>query len=174
MSYLTLVVLLACAIAVVTDVRSRSIPNWLTFGLAFCAIVVQAFSGPSAVLVSVIIYVAVMILGSVVFALGWLGGGDVKLLAAAAAAFGWPDCVVFLIYTSIGGGILALTVSAARGRLFTTVAGALAAVRPLAYGNIQAVAPRTKTVLPYGCAIALGAAAVALADSVAPFLRLPL
>lgn len=174
MSYLTIVVLFACAIAVVTDVRSRSIPNWLTFGLAVVAIAGNAFAGPLAVLVAVAIYVAVMVVGSIVFSLGWLGGGDVKLLAAAAAAFGWPDCVVFLIYTSLGGGILALAVSVVRGQLVTTVSGALATMRPFAYGNVQATAPRTKTVLPYGCAIALGAAAVALADSVAPFLRLPL
>jgi prepilin peptidase CpaA len=174
MSFLTVLVLVACAIAVVMDLRSRRIPNWLTLGLAVAAVAGQGLNGPLALLAAIAIYVAVMLLGCVAFSLGWLGGGDVKLLAAAAAAFGWPDCVGFLIYTSLGGGILAVAVAAAQGRLLATVLRVLASM-PLFAGwrPVVAAAPNT-TMLPYGCAIALGATAVAMADSVAPFLRLSL
>jgi prepilin peptidase CpaA len=172
MSYLTVLVLVACAVAVVLDLRARRIPNWLTLGLAAVSLASQSLNGPVAIAQALAIYVAVMTLGCVVFSVGWLGGGDVKLLAAAAAAFGWPDSIALLVYTALGGGILAVAIAAAQGRLVSTVSRAFAAI-PLFPGwrPAPAGAPN-RTMLPYGCAIAFGAAAVALSDSVAPFLRL--
>ena len=174
MPYLIPIVLAAAALAVLTDVRSRRIPNWLTYGLAIVALGFQALHGFVPALEAIGIYVVVMFLGLLAFSLGWLGGGDVKLLAAAAAAFGFPDCVAFVLYTSIGGGLLAVAVSLARGQLLANLASALAVLRPLAVRGTVVVAPKTKTMLPYGCAIAFGATVVALANSVAPYLRLPI
>ena len=174
MSFLTAAVLLASAIAVVTDVRTRRIPNWLTFGLAAVALGNGAMHGIVPALETAGIYITVMALGLLAFSLGWLGGGDVKLLAAASAAFGFPDCIAFVIYTSIGGGIIAVAVSLAQGRLFTVFRGAFNVLRPLAVRGTVAIAPSAPTMLPYGCAIALGATVVALANSVAPYLRLPI
>ena len=67
-----------------------------------------------------------------------------------------------------------MAVSLAQGRLITAVSGALGVLRPLAVRGTVSVAPRETTMLPYGCAIALGATVVALANSVAPYLRLPI
>lgn len=168
------VVLAACLVGAFTDLRSRRVPNALSFGLAAVVIALAAFHGPLAVAEAAGIYVGVMALGLVAFSFGWLGGGDVKLAAAAAAAFGYPECIAFLIYMSLGGGLLAIIIAIGRGRLAGVIAGTLGVLRPLAYRGTAAVAPRESIRLPYACAIAFGATALALANSVAPFLRLPL
>jgi prepilin peptidase CpaA len=167
-------VLVACAVAVVTDVRSRRIPNALTAALALAALGLHAAQGWAAFGIAVATLLAVLILGSFVFSLHWLGGGDVKLLAGAAATLGFPDAVPFLAYTAVGGGLLALAVAVATGRLREVLASVALVLRPFAYKGTVAVAPAAPISLPYAVAIAFGAVAVALSHGAAPFLRLPL
>jgi prepilin peptidase CpaA len=170
----TWLVLGACAIAVATDLRSRRIPNVLTATLAVAALGLHAASGLASFGVALATLVAVMFLGLVAFSFGWLGGGDVKLLAAGAAALGFPDAVPFLVYTAIGGGVLALVFAAVTGRLGSVLRSVALIVRPFAYKGTTPVAPTDPIMLPYAIAIAFGAVAVALSHSAAPFLRLPL
>jgi len=167
-------VLLACTIAVVTDVTARRIPNVLTGGLALVAFGLNALHGWQSLAVSAGACVAVLALGMFAFSLGWLGGGDVKLMAAAGAALSFPDVVPFLIYTAIAGGVVAVGYSLVTGRLLSVLGSVALVLRPLAYKGTAAVAPRQPVMLPYGIAIALGALAVALSHTAAPFLRLPL
>lgn len=167
-------VLGACAVAVLTDLRTRRIPNALTAALALAALVLHATQGPLAFAVALATLLGVLLIGFVAFSFGWLGGGDVKLLAAGAAALGLPDAVPFLIYTAIGGGLLALIVAIAMGRLKSVLASVALLLRPFAYKGTVAVAPPKSITLPYAVAIAFGAVAVALSHSAAPFLRLPL
>jgi prepilin peptidase CpaA len=167
-------VLGACAIAVLTDLRSRRIPNALTAALALAALVLHATQGVASFAVACATLIGVLLIGFVAFSFGWLGGGDVKLLAAGAAALGLPDAVPFLIYTAVGGGLLALAVAIAMGRLKSVLASVTLLLRPFAYKGTVAVAPAKSITLPYAVAIAFGAVAVALSHSAAPFLRLPL
>lgn len=74
-----LAVTLTCAIAVFTDLRARKIPNWLTvtsllLGVAFTDWL-HAIGGVAVGLAAFIPF----------FIVGWLGGGDVKLLMALGA-----------------------------------------------------------------------------------------
>lgn len=101
-------VLIACAIAVVTDLRSGRVPNALTAALAIAALGVHAVQGPASLAIACATLVGVLLLGFVAFSFGWLGGGDVKLLAAGGAALSLPDAVPFLVYTALGGGLLAI------------------------------------------------------------------
>jgi prepilin peptidase CpaA len=167
-------VLTACALAVVTDVATRRIPNPLTAALALAALGLAAAHGAFAVAGAVAIFAVVMVLGFVAFSFGWLGGGDVKLLAAGAAALGFPDAVPFLVYTAVGGGVLALIFALVTGRLRSVLQSVALVLRPFAYKGTVAVAPANPMTLPYACAIAFGAIAVALSHTAAPFLRLPL
>ncbi len=167
-------VLGACAIAVATDVTTRRIPNLLTGALAVAALGIHAFHGWREFAASLLAMVVVMFLGFLAFSMGWLGGGDVKLAAAAAAAFSFPDAVPFLIYTALAGGILAVVVATASGRLKSVISSVTLLLRPLAYKGTIAVAPKDQIMLPYAIAIATGAVAVALSHTAAPFLRLPL
>jgi prepilin peptidase CpaA len=51
------------------------------------------------------------------FALGGLGGGDLKLLAALGAWVGPADALWMALYTGLAGGVLAVVVAARRGYL---------------------------------------------------------
>jgi prepilin peptidase CpaA len=110
-------VVLALA-ACVTDLRSGRIPNVLTFGGALVAIIFHGFTGGSG---GLLVASGGWIVGAAVFfpafALGGLGAGDVKLLAALGAWVGPADALWLALYSGIAGGVLALTVALARGYL---------------------------------------------------------
>ena len=95
------------------------------------------------------------------FALGGLGGGDVKLLAAVGAFLGPGKLVTALLAAGVVGGAMALAVAAWRGALAATLArtGGLL-LRWLTLGRAgdsrTLGAPGAVTV-PYGVAIAVGA-----------------
>ena len=82
---------------------------------------------------------------------GYLGGGDVKLLAAAAFWLGWPVFGHALIYITLCGGLLAIGFLAARlfARLFPRLS--------LTFKPLAKLAAEEKPPLPYGVAIAVGA-----------------
>jgi prepilin peptidase CpaA len=104
--------------ACVTDVRSRRIPNILTFGAAAAALAFHASSGQAAGLLhSVEGWLVGAAIFFVPFALGGLGAGDVKLLAALGAWVGPLDALWIGLYTGVAGGILALVVAGLQGYL---------------------------------------------------------
>ena len=110
--------LVACA----TDLRSRRIPNVLTFGAAAMAVVFHAVTGG---LGGVAAAVGGWLVGAAIFflpfALGGMGGGDVKLLAALGAWLG-PSMVVWLaLYTGVAGGVAAVIVALSFGYLPTAL-----------------------------------------------------
>ena len=87
---------------------------------------------------------AVFAIGATGFAAGVLGGGDVKLLAAASLFAGSAHLIDFLVVTALVGGALGLAVLAG------TPIGPAA---PAADGAVRA---RLRGGLPYGPAIAAG------------------
>lgn len=98
-------------VASVLDWKYRKIPNWLTFSLILSGLVLSAFSGRDAMLLSVYGLVFGTLLLFIPFAFGGMGGGDVKLLAAIGAFVGpGPVIQVFLIGTTIGGVFCALAI----------------------------------------------------------------
>ncbi len=167
-------VLAACSVAAVTDLRARRIPNALTAGLAFAALAVHFAAGWTSLLVAIATLLGVTVLGFLAFSMRWLGGGDVKLLAASAAMLGFPDCVSFLLYTAIGGGVFAVVVALFSRRLGAVLTSVALVVRPLVYKGTASIAPTQTTKLPYAVAIAIGALAVALSHTAAPFLKIAL
>ena len=174
MSGALLVVLPACAIAATTDVRTRRVPNWLTALLAIAGLIMNAAHGVVPGLLSLCVMLAVFLIGALAFSQGWIGGGDVKLAAAAAGAFNYPDCVPFLVYTILGGGVIALVYSVLRGRLKQTLTGVATLAFPFLHGGAGKATPTSMTSMPYALAIGLGAALVLLSQTVAPFLRIAL
>ena len=95
----------------------------------------------------------VFIVGVILFALRALGGGDVKLLTAAALWAGPGAIFEFLLVTTLTGGVMALVMSS-RSRF--TLATALETL-----GSQSASKAVLSHVLPYGVAIAAGGIAVA-------------
>jgi prepilin peptidase CpaA len=109
-------------VACVTDVRSRRIPNVLTFGAALAAVLFQSMAGGWAGAQSTVFG---WLVGTAFFLpfflVGGMGAGDVKLLAALGAWLGPTDVVYVGLYTSIAGGAIGLMVALARGYLNTAV-----------------------------------------------------
>jgi prepilin peptidase CpaA len=159
---------IACALAAMTDVRARRIPNVLTGALALAALPLALWAGPGAFGAALAVAAAVFVLGAGCFALGVLGGGDVKLLAAASLALGYPLAIGFVAATLVCGGLFALGYLVVRGRLGESAARLRAAI----FGGGRAAIGSGSGRLPYALAIAAGAACSAVGTFGAPLARI--
>lgn len=115
-------VIVLCATAVAIDLRTRRIPNVLTFGAALLAL---AFHGLAAGVQGALVSIVGWLIGAALFypffALGGMGAGDVKLLAAVGAWLGPAAALWTGIYGSIAGGALAVLVAVRHRYLGTAV-----------------------------------------------------
>ena len=166
--------LAACGIGAFMDLRFRRIPNALTFGAAIGALGLHAALGIASFATALLVMTIVTTIGLFLFSFKLIGGGDVKLVAAVAGAFSFPDAVPFVLYTMIGGGVLALAYAFARGTLKQTAQNTFVAALPLLYRRLPASLPAVTEKMPYGLAIFMGASLIVLSHGVAPFLRLPI
>jgi len=156
-----LTVLVASLIGAVSDVRTRKVPNVLVGALLICGFLENAaLSGWSGVLGDLAVTAAVLLAGSFAFSFKLVGGGDVKLLAAAAGALAYPAGVSFVLLTLLCGGVLAIGYAALRGRLQATFANVQAATLPL-FAGVRPVRPDNGLAMPYALAIFAGALATA-------------
>lgn len=140
---------LLVAIAGIGDVFSYRIPNWLTglIALLFFPMAAMTGLGGEAIMWHLITGLGVLACGFGLFAFGFIGGGDAKLLAATALWFGWPVSMVFLIYTSLAGGVLAIIYSIYRTFRIESEVRAISWLK-----RWTSFEPN----LPYGLAIAVG------------------
>jgi prepilin peptidase CpaA len=109
-SPLILIFPLAMAFAAAMDFFTMTIPNRISILLvASFAIVAVVVAPPWAVINKHLIIAAVVFVAAItMFALGWLGGGDAKLLSAASLWIG-PDLFLsYIVYVTMIGGLLAL------------------------------------------------------------------
>jgi prepilin peptidase CpaA len=160
--------LFVCLIACVTDTRSRRIPNVLTYGAIAVAITFAAFRGPLLFTEALGAALLTLLIGSILLALGWLGGGDIKLLAAGAATIGFPSFALVLAYIAIAGGLFAAVTAWRDGRLRTVITHLVYSI----LGKSAIVAdPRARRV-PYALAICVGTCYYAASESIAPWLQL--
>jgi prepilin peptidase CpaA len=141
---------IALLVAAITDIRRRQIDNWLNATIAFGAPLFWIASGLPLVDIGwqVAVAIGALVVFAGMFALGWMGGGDVKLLTVLAL---WLKPIWFaqlVVVMAVAGGIL------------TVVFGAwhIAARR------------RDRVAIPYGIAIA-GAGLWALASQYVPQLQ---
>lgn len=111
MSVVSVAVALIATIAAGTDLAARRIPNVLTFGAAAGGLLYQAVDGG---LSGFGWSVAGWLVGAAVFfpffALGGMGAGDVKLVAALGAWLGPLGAVQVAIAAALAGGIVAVIV----------------------------------------------------------------
>ena len=115
MEFRFIAVLAIALVAVVFDVRSGRIPNVVTFGGAFAAVVYAvAFGGFGGVTEAAVAWLIGAALFFPFFALGGMGAGDVKLLAALAAWLGPSEAVWLAVFASIAGGVLGVIVAISR------------------------------------------------------------
>lgn len=116
MAYFPLLVLIATA--AVIDWRTRRIPNWLNL---ITAIVGLGLSFQGAIHVTPAMALLGLLAGFVLllpaFALGAMGGGDVKMLAAIGAWTGPMGVLLVLIVSTLVGMFIALAQAAQSGKL---------------------------------------------------------
>jgi len=136
---------LLLAAAAEDAVRMR-ISNILVALLIAAAIAAAALVGFEARLwENLALFLAFLLVGTPLFAAGKLGGGDVKLMAAAALWFNLRSAPTLLLSVALAGGALALLVLAVRS--FNWSEATRRKVRVLQAGSG----------IPYGVAIAAGA-----------------
>ena len=104
--------------AAAVDVRERRIPNWLTFSLMLAGLG-QSFTwartvGPADAFLGLLTGFG---LTFALFALGAVGGGDVKLLAGIGAWLGPLPVLIIFAAEAIIGMVIVLVQAGVRGRL---------------------------------------------------------
>jgi prepilin peptidase CpaA len=144
-----LLILLGCAMlaAAIEDGIRLRISNLTSLVVLAGAILSAVLAGPTwGLWQNFVVFAAVLVVGTVAFSSGLLGGGDVKLFAAAGLWFDFASAIWFVAFVFLAGGVLAIVYIAVR------------AIRRAAVGNRQGSG------VPYGIAIAVGAATMVLVN----------
>jgi len=97
-------------VAAVIDIRSRIIPNGLNAVIAGAALLWWLAMGFTwgAILAQIGMATAITLVFAGFFFLGWMGGGDVKLLGALALWLPLEQMAFVLVWMAIGGGVLTI------------------------------------------------------------------
>jgi prepilin peptidase CpaA len=99
--------LLLLGVCAYWDLRYRKIPNWATLPGVILGLVMNGllhgWGGMKASGIGFLIGFGALL---VLFVLSWMGGGDVKLMAAVGALKGYPFVVSALFYSLIAGVLL--------------------------------------------------------------------
>jgi prepilin peptidase CpaA len=98
------------AFAAASDLVTMTISNRVSLALVAAFLVLAPLSGMG--LDQILLHFgagAIVLLAAFgCFAMGWMGGGDAKILAAASLWFGFPQLLNYLLYASLFGGALTL------------------------------------------------------------------
>lgn len=149
--------------ATASDLRTRRIPNALTLGGLAAALVLRGVVGGGALASGVLAAVLALALAAPLVALGGLGGGDAKLLAAVGGFLGLETLPTALLGTAVAGGVMALFVIVWRGQTRATLVHSARLVGRLVGRGAEeprrTLATPGAVAIPYGVAIAAGALA---------------
>ena len=133
-----------------SDCRTLNIPNTVSVGL-LALFLPAALAGGLAwgdIGLHFAVGGAVLGLGIGVFALGIMGGGDIKFMAAVSVWIGWPGVMGFILLVAVLGGVLALLALVLK-RYSRRIGG---------LSRLPWLSPdATENAIPYGIAIGLAA-----------------
>ena len=130
--------------AAAEDAVRLKISNILCLGVLAAAIIAIIVQRPQISLwQNALVFVAILAAGTLLFARGKMGGGDVKLLAALGLWCNFEAALIMVSGVFISGGVLALLVLGARTLAPTGASARVIVLKP--GGGI-----------PYGVAIAAG------------------
>jgi prepilin peptidase CpaA len=138
------------AFAAVSDLFTMTISNRISLLLVAGFVLLAAFGGMGlhAISMHVAAGLAVLTIAFACFAFGWIGGGDAKLAAATALWLGFDHLLIYLVYAAvIGGGLALLLLSFRKWPLPAML---------LSHEWAQRLHD-SKTGMPYGIALAIGA-----------------
>jgi prepilin peptidase CpaA len=133
--------------AAVSDLLTMTIPNRISLllvgGFVMAALAVGYPS--EQILLSLAGALIVLACGFAAFALGWVGGGDAKLAAAASLWLGLHSIFEYLLLATVGGGLLTIALLTMRSIPLPAFA--------LGWDWLTRLHDR-KTGVPYGIALA--------------------
>lgn len=148
--WLAAILLILLLVAAIEDGWRLQISDWTSGAIALAAFVAIGVNGPIVGLwQNFLLFAAMLAIGTVMFARGWMGGGDIKLLAASALWFDLSSGWRLLVSIAVAGGIVALTVILLRNLPWPDKARQ----------RVLLLKPREG--IAYGIAIALGVALMA-------------
>jgi prepilin peptidase CpaA len=119
-AYITLPAMLVfpllMAFAASSDLLTMRISNKLVLLTAGLFFAIALLAGFSLELIGMHVAAALVVLAVSFsfFALRWIGGGDAKLIAATTLWFGFEGMLMYLVFASLLGGALTLTLLAVR------------------------------------------------------------
>jgi prepilin peptidase CpaA len=161
---LVMVLLVMLLAAAMFDLMYRRIPNWITVTGVVLGIAMNTVIGPPegglvfslvGLLVAFGVYVAL-------YALHAMGAGDVKLMAAVGALVGWQRWFGIFFVTALIGGVMAVILVVARGRIKKTwfnvsfILSEMKSGRPAYLANEELDVKNKKALgLPHGAVIAV-------------------
>lgn len=149
--WLAVILLFLLLLAAAQDGWRMEISNLTSGAIAVGAFVAVAVDGPIVGLwQNVVLFVAVLMVGTFMFGRGWMGGGDIKLLAGCALWFDLSSGWKALVAIALVGGVEAVAVILLRKLRWPD------SVRQ----RVLLLKPREG--IPYGIAIALGVAVMAV------------
>ena len=147
---------LVCAIFIATmlaaaynDATTMKIPNWISLALIAGFVVLQPFlfQGWDILATHLMVGGVFFLTGFAMFAFGWLGGGDAKLMAATALWWQWPDAITYISFTTLIGAALGIVL---------IIRSKFLPIRILTSQIPLAMFKEEKN-MPYGLALAAGA-----------------
>lgn len=148
----------ALVVSAVTDLRVGRIFNLVTYPAILVGLgAALAGFGPS--VSSAVIGCSVGGLSLyILFAAGWMGGGDVKLMAAVGALKGYPFILHAMFYAIFVGGLSAALMLVWQGHTRAVLADLAAVARRLGAprGTAAAPIPSRGGSFPFGVAIGIG------------------
>ena len=110
----TIILICLCVPVVYFELRRNTIPNAITYPGILAGFLIAVLLRRH----DLLNYFAAFLLAFGVFyvfhLLGWIGGGDVKLMAMIGLLMGMPFLLRALVYISLAGGIAAAAVAAYR------------------------------------------------------------
>lgn len=148
--WLAAILLLLVLLAAIEDGWRMQISDWTSGAIAAAALLAMATDGPIVALwQNLLLFVGALIFGTFMFARGWMGGGDIKLLAACLLWFDLSSGWKLLVAIAIAGGIETLVLMRLRRMAWLEAAGR------------RVLLLKRREGIPYGIAIALGIALMA-------------
>jgi prepilin peptidase CpaA len=143
--WLALLLALLLIVAAIEDAARLRISNWTSLAILVAAFAAVVIEGPEPELwQNIVVFGVILGIGTLLFAVGKLGGGDVKLLAVSGLWFDIMGALNMLLYVFLAGGALALLILALRFFKWSD------AVRE----RVHLLKPQGG--IPYGVAIATG------------------
>jgi prepilin peptidase CpaA len=158
--WVALPVIALVTLAARADVRTRRIPNQLTFPALVLGLAAHAaLAGPQGLLASL---AGAALAGGVLlpgWLCKWMGAGDVKLMAAVGAWLAWPHAAIALLASFVAGGVIASLMAVRRGLLLQALRNAalIGAWTVSSLGRTAVPAPITTGVrFPFALAVLAG------------------